>query len=262
MGRPRDRWMPLDWGDYLRDTTHLNATEHGAYLLLIGRYWVSGCPLPDDDEALRKTARVETRKAWLRVRAIIAPLFQVAGGVWRHKRVERDLAEAHRLHVEASEAGRRGNQKRWGKKSGGDRVAIAGQSEPESGGDRKTTNHKLQEEKDSPPTPSGPADLTGYIDAIARLHPRNDGPFGTDRALYEMRLLLPSLPDFTAALEAWVGSEDWTKEGGKFAPSAEKWVRNGGWKTKPKAPGPRRSGPTIVATSGSGEQTATVVRRF
>ena len=34
--------MSLHVGDYLKDTTHLDATLHGAYLLLIMHYWAKG----------------------------------------------------------------------------------------------------------------------------------------------------------------------------------------------------------------------------
>ena len=53
MSLPR---MPLHVGDYLKETTHLDATLHGAYVLLIIDYWVKGS-LPDDDVQLARIAR-------------------------------------------------------------------------------------------------------------------------------------------------------------------------------------------------------------
>lgn len=41
------RLMPLNTADYRKDTSHLSAHEHGAYVLLIQRYWQDGS-LPGD----------------------------------------------------------------------------------------------------------------------------------------------------------------------------------------------------------------------
>ena len=63
-------YMPLYVADYLADTAHLGAVEHGAYLLLIMNYWQRGKPLPADDVRLARIARVDASQ-WPSVRAQI-----------------------------------------------------------------------------------------------------------------------------------------------------------------------------------------------
>lgn len=94
-------WMPLYVGDYLADTAHLRAIEHGAYLLLIMHYWRTE-GLPDDDLALARITRLSNAD-WKRVRPVIAPLFSAG---WKHKRIEFELTEAARI----SAAGKKGGQ--------------------------------------------------------------------------------------------------------------------------------------------------------
>lgn len=103
-----DAYMPMFWGDYLRDTGHLGAVEHGGYLLLIGHYWTSGKPLPDNDVMLARIARM-TPDEWKQARPILEAFFQVTDGVWRHRRVEAELAKATDRGMKAQRAA----AKRW-----------------------------------------------------------------------------------------------------------------------------------------------------
>lgn len=134
-------YMPIYWGDYLRDTGHLGAAQHGAYLLLIAHYWSHGEPLPDDDDALWRIARCDDIRQWRKMRPIIARFFDVADGVWRHGRVEAQLSDAREKHAKRSAAGKNGNTKRWSKpendayfSSQWDRNAIANGSQCDRNG--------------------------------------------------------------------------------------------------------------------------------
>ena len=49
-------YMQLYIADYLADTMHLSAEEHGAYLLLMFNYWQTGKPIPKN--RLAKIARL------------------------------------------------------------------------------------------------------------------------------------------------------------------------------------------------------------
>ena len=82
-------WMPLHIGDYLKDTGHLTAAEHGAYLLLIMRYWQDG-GLPADERLIARYARLSPSE-WEESRAVIAALFSDG---WQHKRIDAELAKA------------------------------------------------------------------------------------------------------------------------------------------------------------------------
>lgn len=100
-----DTWMPLYWGDYLRDTGHLSAAEHGAYLLLIGHYWTTGKRLPDNDTMLARVARM-TAKEWKAARPIIAPFFKIEDGLWGHGRIDAEMQKWVDLINGKSKAGK------------------------------------------------------------------------------------------------------------------------------------------------------------
>lgn len=112
MGRP-DSWMPLYIGDYLADTAHLTATEHGAYLLLLMAYWRAGEPLDNNDAKLARIARCSSRE-WAEVKPAVLAFFEV-GDKLIHGRVERELARATEQHEAKVERARVAAAKRWAK---------------------------------------------------------------------------------------------------------------------------------------------------
>ena len=100
MARP---WMPLFIADYISNTSHLGALESGAYLHLIMEYWQKG-GLPDDDARLARIAKM-TPIEFSNARATLAEFFLPG---WRHKRVDRELAESNAAYKRRAVAGKAG----------------------------------------------------------------------------------------------------------------------------------------------------------
>lgn len=96
-------WMPLHVGEYLADTGHLSAAEHGAYLLLIMHYWQHRS-LPDDDRKLARICRMEPDD-FSAARETLAEFF---GEGWAHKRIDAELAKADEKYEKRASAGRKG----------------------------------------------------------------------------------------------------------------------------------------------------------
>ena len=96
-------YMKMYWGDYLGDTYHLRAIEHGGYLLMIAHYWRAGC-LPDDPDKLARIARM-TRKEWDRYGETIMQFFPDG----KHKRIDEERNKAETL----SEVNKLSAKKRW-----------------------------------------------------------------------------------------------------------------------------------------------------
>jgi uncharacterized protein YdaU (DUF1376 family) len=99
--------MPIHIGDYKRDTGHLRALEHGAYLLLLFHHWSTGA-LPDDDRQLSAIACM-TPAEWKRAKPLLAKFFQPG---WVHHRVLIDLQEANESYQKLSSAGSKGGKAR------------------------------------------------------------------------------------------------------------------------------------------------------
>ena len=104
MSEAPDIWMPLYIGRYLRKTSRLSRDQHGAYLLLLMDYWVNGPP-PDDDGQLAAVVKA-TAKEWAKLRAVLAPYFQIREGRWHSERADTELAKAQRNTELRSSAGK------------------------------------------------------------------------------------------------------------------------------------------------------------
>jgi uncharacterized protein YdaU (DUF1376 family) len=118
--------LNLHLGDYLRHTRHLRAAEHGAYLLLIMHYWATG-GLPDDDRQLASIACMGVPE-WRRHRRVIAALFEPG---WRLGWLDAALDDARAARERRTKAGKKGNEKRWGRTrhAHADRYAFDGASQ-------------------------------------------------------------------------------------------------------------------------------------
>lgn len=108
-----DVWMPLYIGDYLADTMHLNAEQHGAYMMLIMHYWKTG-PLPDNQDLLRQIAKCPEH-SWSNAWAIIQPFFRHESGRWHHVRIDKEKEAAKKRSEAAAEKGRKGAAAKWQK---------------------------------------------------------------------------------------------------------------------------------------------------
>jgi uncharacterized protein YdaU (DUF1376 family) len=98
--------MQLYVSDYLADTAHLNAQQHGAYLLLLMNYWQRGKPLDNTADRLAFVARM-TPEEWADNKEILAEFFWVDGDIWTHARVENDLAKVREKSEQSSLAGQK-----------------------------------------------------------------------------------------------------------------------------------------------------------
>ena len=115
--------MPLYVGDYLADTTHLNAAQHGAYLLLILHYWRKG-RLPDDDAQLAQISAMSLDE-WRKHRPVIRAFFDDG---WKHGRIERELAVSAEKYERRANAGRKGGK---APRRGSNAPAMLNQSQPQ-----------------------------------------------------------------------------------------------------------------------------------
>lgn len=130
-----DKWMPLDIGDYMADTMHLNAEMHGAYLLLIMAYWRHGGPITSNQAILAGIARM-TPAQWKKYGATIMAFFKIDGELLRHKRIDAELAKAALLSSKRRAAALAKYQQN-GCTNGANGHAIAEQMDTQETGDRE-----------------------------------------------------------------------------------------------------------------------------
>jgi uncharacterized protein YdaU (DUF1376 family) len=98
-------WMPLNVADYIKDTRHLSPAERGAYFDLLCHAWLNGGAIANDRKRVFRLTGLSPRE-WALSRDTLLDLFTEVEGVFRHKRVDQELAKAHKLIEQKRAAGK------------------------------------------------------------------------------------------------------------------------------------------------------------
>jgi uncharacterized protein YdaU (DUF1376 family) len=169
-----DHWMRFNVGDYLADTMHLTAFQHGIYLLLIMHYFKRG-DLPDDEASLARIAKISVPQ-WRRQAGPAITLFSREGGAWRHRRVDAERQRARDVSEVKQAAGKKGAQRRWKMAHA---ISEDGTCHPKNESDSRarTRVHAKEPEPDnsSPPfyPPGGGTRTGGHKIGVKGSEPRN-----------------------------------------------------------------------------------------
>ena len=107
-------------GDYAKDTSHLTMLEHGAYRLLLDRYYGTEQGIPADQA--QRVARARTREEKAAVDAVLGEFFTLRDGSWINQRAEDEIASYYAKKPAAEE--KRENAKERQRKSRERRKAI------------------------------------------------------------------------------------------------------------------------------------------
>jgi uncharacterized protein YdaU (DUF1376 family) len=95
-------------GDYARDTSHLSMLEHGAFTLLLDRYYSSEAPIPAAQA--HRLARARTKEEQKAVDVVLEEFFKLSGDVWVNTRVEAEIAKKETKTKAAQANGVRGGR--------------------------------------------------------------------------------------------------------------------------------------------------------
>lgn len=95
-------------GDYARDAGYLSMLEHGAYTLLMDRYYVTELGIPDDEKY--RVARAQSKDEKKAVDSVLKDFFTLNDGVWTKGRIEEEITKAQTKIKAAQENGKRGGR--------------------------------------------------------------------------------------------------------------------------------------------------------
>lgn len=95
-------------GDYAKDTAHLSMLEHGAYGLLLDRYYATECGIPADQ--VHRLARARTKEEKQAIDSVLGEFFKLVDGVWINNRAADEITKAQSKIKAAQENGKRGGR--------------------------------------------------------------------------------------------------------------------------------------------------------
>ena len=95
-------------GDYARDAGHLSMLEHGAYTLLLDRYYTTEHPIPG--EQVYRICRAKSRFEKDAVNAVLTEFFVLRDGCWVNTRAEFEIGAARKRIASSKSNGQMGGR--------------------------------------------------------------------------------------------------------------------------------------------------------
>lgn len=219
-------------GDYAKDTGHLSMLEHGAYTLLLDRYYSTEQGIPADQA--HRVARAKTKEERAAVDAVLGEFFTLADGVWTKGRVQQEIAKAAGRIAAAQNNGRRGGRP----KKEPEQNQETTQQKPSGlllGSENGTQTKALhtpdtREREKTPPTPKGVDEPAGFARFWATW-PTNDRKGGRAKCLelWRRARLETDAERIVAHVEAMKATAKWRESGGEFVPMPATYLNGRRW---------------------------------
>lgn len=225
-------WMPFYIGDYLRDTSHLSALEHGGYLLLLMHAWTHDGVLPTDDVRLRNIAKMSV-KDWGRSSATLRAFFTRDGDALRNPRIDRELAKTSNISEQRRAAGRASAAARAAQQKTNETPTSVDPPLEQTGRPSQSPLEKERILPKVPPSaaaiPARSAPLDSEFETFWHLYPRKtEGP-GACRKQWAKARKEASGEAIIAGLRRYPFKPD-------FLPMAATWLNQKRWLTEPDTP--------------------------
>lgn len=132
--------------DYLRDAEELSIMQTGAYMRLMLWYYARAKPIPNDLPRIYARTRAKSTEDEISVRWVLEEFFRLDGNVWRHKRIDEEIAH-WRGRTEAAIASANNRWEKFNRNKGGS-DAIADRSQCE-GNANQNQNQNQKDLKNS-----------------------------------------------------------------------------------------------------------------
>ena len=205
-------YMQLYVSDYLADTAHLTAQQHGAYMLLLMNYWQRGKALDNTNERLSFVARLSAEE-WQENKSILEEFFVVDGNTWTHSRIEADLEKIREKSAKAAFAGRRSVEARLLNERSTDAEQML--------------NHK-EEDKEEDKDKNNKRQIAASFDLFWSIYPRKVAKQAALKAFVkalqttDLDVIIDGarkyaedpnrVPTFTAHASTWLNAQRWLDE--------------------------------------------------
>lgn len=223
-------YMQFYVADYLADTTHLTAEEHGAYMLLLFSYWQTGKPLRID--RLATVARIPNDR-WPSVAETLSEFFHVTETHWVQFRVEADLEAVNSKVVTASNAGKASARAKALKKQQELNDRSTDVADPLQ---RKPNHTDTDTDTDKNTKSSSPA-ADDLFPKFWTLYPNKKGKAAAEKAWKKLKVTDDLFTLIAQGLAKQCASQAWLKDSGQFIPHPATWLNGKRWEDEiPSAP--------------------------